>query len=151
MHRLKFWLGKAWEVIQSRAPSRGGSLGEPYKLGPSVGPSRGWLHRCVHLVKIHPAAHLGPAHFSVCAICFKQKFTPSGSWMCRTENTESVCMFHSHASPLLPPSKMPCPKKLPLLQRLGSVGAGRRVPHGPRSLTHDRCLGWQLAHSLTIS
>ena len=76
-------------------------------------------------MKIHPAAHLGPARFAGRAIHFKQKSTPPGRM---AEDAEGVCMFHSHASPLSPPRTPPAPGTPPLA-RLGSMGRGNLI-HG---------------------
>lgn len=66
------------------------------------------LHRCVHLVKIHLAAHSEPARFSVCTIYFEQKSALPG------QMAEDAKTFQSFTVTLLPSHhpESPLPQKL---------------------------------------
>ena len=96
-----FWRRK-WQPTPVFLP------GEPHGQRSLVGysPQGGrviLLHRCVHLVKIHPAAHSGPARFSVCAIYFKQKSAPPG------QMAEDAKSFQSFTVTFLPSHHPECP------------------------------------------
>lgn len=108
MHRFKFWLGRTWEPIQFKGSQHRRIPRGCDKLGPSAGAFQGLVTQVCPVSEISSSCSLTPcALFCMCKLLRGTVFSP-GIGMCRAAgNTECAYMFHSHASPLFPPQRMP--------------------------------------------
>lgn len=81
--RLIYWsLELAIKMV-----ARGGHWGVDY----TGSWSRGWLHRCVHFVKIHWGTQFEFVSFSICMLHFNKKFTKLKK---KKKSQELFCPWH---------------------------------------------------------